>query len=80
MADPGKLTPATVDEPETSLAFAFRYDGKKRIHDADTFMSEHVAKRLAEHLLLSGFVILKRPPTEGHSTLSRGPKGDGGRG
>jgi hypothetical protein len=53
-----------------------RYSGKKRIHDADIFMSEHVAKRLVEHLLLSGFVILKKPLMEGHSGLSRGPKGD----
>jgi len=78
MRDPDKLTPATIDELETTLAFALRYDGRKRIHDADTFMSEHVAKRLVEHLMLSGYVILKKPPMTGHSALSRGPKGEGG--
>jgi hypothetical protein len=44
---PDKLTPATTEDLEQSLAFALRYSGRKRIHDADVFMSELVAKRLA---------------------------------
>jgi hypothetical protein len=70
-------TPATLEDLVTTLAFALRYAGRKRIHDADVFMSEQVARRLAAHLRLSGFVVMKRPPTTGHSGLSRGPKGTG---
>jgi hypothetical protein len=33
-----------------SLAFALRYQGRKRVHDADEIMAEIVAKRLVEHL------------------------------
>jgi hypothetical protein len=77
MADPEKLTLASADEIEHSLAFALRYSGRKRVHDADIFMSEHVARRLAEHLQRSGYVIFKKPPIDGHSELSHGPKGEG---
>ncbi len=49
MADLDKLAPATADELETSRAFALRYSGRRRTHEPDIFMSEHVAKRLAEH-------------------------------
>jgi hypothetical protein len=71
---PNKLTPATADDIEQSLAFALRCFGRKRIHDADVFTSVQVAKRLAEHLRLPGFVIFKKPPITGRGGLSRGPK------
>ena len=31
-----------------------------------------VAKRLVEHLERSGFVIMKKPPSEGGATIGRG--------
>jgi hypothetical protein len=77
MEAPEQLTPATLEDLVTSLAFALRFAGRKRIHDADVFMSEQVARRLAAHLRVSGFVVMKKPPAAGHSGLSSGarPKG-----
>jgi hypothetical protein len=36
MVDLDKLTPATTDEIEATLAFSLRYSGRKRTHDAPT--------------------------------------------
>ena len=55
-----------------ALAFALRFDGRKRKHDASEFMARIVAKRLVEHLEQSGFVIMKRPPGVGAAALGRG--------
>jgi hypothetical protein len=63
--DPEKLTPATQDDLAHSLAFALRFEGRKRVHNADELMAEITARRLAEHLRLSGFVVMKKPPIEG---------------
>jgi hypothetical protein len=51
-----------------SLAFALLYSGRKRTRDADAMMADIVAKRLAEHLRRSGYVIMRRPPGPGHTT------------
>ena len=55
-----------------SLAFALRFDGRKRKHDLGQFMAQIVAKRLVEHLDRAGFVVMKKPPTAGASALGRG--------
>lgn len=65
--DPEKLTPATPEDLAESLAFALRFNGRKRVHDADQFMADIVARRLVEHLRLSGYVIMKRPLCAGRS-------------
>ena len=67
MTDAHKLTPANADEVEQALAFALRYDGRKRSHKGDELMARIVAEHLVQHLELSGFVIMKKPP----STLPR---------
>jgi len=36
------------------------------------FMAEIVAKRLVEHLERAGFVVMRRPPLDGHSGIARG--------
>ena len=41
----------------------------------DEMMARIVAKRLVEHLERSGFLIMKKPPSEGAATLGRGFKG-----
>ena len=41
-----------------ALAYALRYQGRKRVHNADEIMSEIVAKRLVEHLERAGFVVM----------------------
>ena len=70
-----KLTPASPDDIAETLAFALRFQGRKRVHNADEIMSEILAKRLVEHLERSGFVVMKRPPLGGHSVLGRGFQG-----
>ena len=66
MSDPpDALTPATAQDVANALAFALRFSGRKRVHNADELMSSIVAKRLAEHLERSGFVVMKSPPIGG---------------
>ncbi len=67
-----KLTPADPRELADALAFALRFQGRKRVHNADEIMAEIVARRLVEHLERAGFVVMKRPPIGGGSTLARG--------
>jgi hypothetical protein len=69
---PQRLTPADADEVADALAFALRFQGRKRVHNADELMSEIVAKRLVEHLERSGFVVMKKPPIDGGAALGRG--------
>jgi hypothetical protein len=65
MPDAGKLTPADPSDLANTLAFALRFQGRKRVHSADEIMAEIVAKRLVDHLERAGFVILKRPAEVG---------------
>jgi hypothetical protein len=60
--------PKTAD----ALAFALRYSGRKRTHDAGEMMAAIVAKRLVEHLERSGFVVMKKPPIGGGAAIGRG--------
>jgi hypothetical protein len=66
------LTPASPDDLADSLAFALRFTGRKRTHDADELMAAIVARRLVEHLERAGFVVMRRPPAVGASALGRG--------
>ena len=59
--------PAQSTEIVDAIAFALRYSGRKRVHDSSEIMAGIVAKRLAEHLERSGFVMMKRPPLDGSS-------------
>ena len=67
MADPRDLADA--------LAYALRFQGRKRVHDADEIMAEIVARRLVEHLERAGFVVMKRSPIGGGAALGRGFEG-----
>ncbi len=62
---PEPLSPASPEDLARSLAFALRFSGRKRIHDADEYMADIVARRLVEHLRLSGYVVMKKPPIGG---------------
>jgi hypothetical protein len=62
-----KLTPATQDDLEQALAFALRFNGKKRYHQADSQMADIVAMHLIKHLERCGFVVMKKPPAPAHS-------------
>ena len=54
MADHEILMPADPADLAGALAYALRYKGSKRVHNADEIMSEIVAKRLVEHLERAG--------------------------
>jgi hypothetical protein len=70
-----KLTPADPGDLAAAIAFALRFEGRKRVHNANEIMSEIVAKRLVEHLERSGFVVMKRPAIGGGAALGRGHGG-----
>jgi hypothetical protein len=72
---PDCLMPASADDLADALAFALRFEGRKRRHDAGEMMARIVAKRLIDHLERSGFVVMKRPPIEGGAALGQGFKG-----
>ena len=72
MLDANKLTPADPSDLADALAFALRFQGRKRVHNSDEIMAEIVAKRLVEHLERAGFVVMKRPPEIEAAALGRG--------
>jgi hypothetical protein len=48
-------------KPTQSLSFALRFNGRKRVHDADQTMARITAGRLVEHLGRSGYVVMHKP-------------------
>ena len=66
------FTPADPSDLADALAYALRYQGRKRVHNADEIMAEIVAKRLVKHLQRAGFVVMKRPAEIGAAALGRG--------
>ena len=72
--DRDALSPATPEDVADALAFALRFQGRKRVHNGDEIMSAIVAKRLVEHLQRSGFVLMMKPPIGGGAALGRGHK------
>jgi hypothetical protein len=73
--DPSALSLAKFEDLADALAFTLRFQGRKRVHNADELMSAIVAKRLVEHLERAGFVVMKRPPIGGAGALGRGHGG-----
>jgi len=65
------LRPATAEEIADSLAFALRYEGRKRVNHADEMMARITADRLVRHLEGSGFVLMRRPAGRAPSALRR---------
>jgi len=73
MPEDEALRPADLDDIQQSLAFALRYQGRKRVHDADEAMARIVAERLVEHLRRSGFVVMRKPPAPWPSDQAHRP-------
>ena len=69
------LTPADPADLAAALAFALRYQGRKRVHNTDEIMAEIAAARLVDHLERAGFVVMKRPAGVGAAALGRGFEG-----
>ena len=65
--DPAKLMPATSDDLQQALAFALRFSGTKRFHQADSYMADIVAMHLIEHIKRCGYVVMKKPAAPAHS-------------
>jgi hypothetical protein len=72
MPDPDKLTPADPRDLAEAIAFALRFQGRKRVHNADEYMAAIAAERVVRHLERAGFVVMRKPPLAGHSALGRG--------
>lgn len=68
MPETPNLRPASPDEIAEALAFALRYDRRRRVYHADDMMARITAERLAEHLEASGFVVMKAPPAVSPTT------------
>jgi hypothetical protein len=69
MPDPSTpLRPADPADVIETLSFALRYDGRKRVHHADTVIARIVAERLIAHLEQSGFVVMRKPEGAAPST------------
>ena len=75
MPDAHQLTPADPSDLADALAFALRFEGRKRTHIADEIMAGIVARRLVAHLARAGFVVMKRPAELGAAALGRGFEG-----
>jgi hypothetical protein len=73
VTDTVPLHPASAEEIAKALPFALRYDGRKRVHDADDAMGRITAERLVRHLQQSGFVIMKPVPASAPTTAIMPP-------
>jgi hypothetical protein len=67
-----KLTPADPKDLADTVAFALRFEGRKRVHQADEYMAAIAAQRIVRHLERAGFVVMKKPPLSGGAALARG--------
>jgi hypothetical protein len=68
----GKLTLAGRKDLEDAVAFALRFEGRKRVHQADEYMAAIAAERVVRHLERAGFVVMKRPSVVGGAAMGRG--------
>jgi hypothetical protein len=75
MLDADKLTPADPRDLADAIAFSLRFEGRKRVHNADEYMAAISAERVVRYLERAGFVVMKRPPDIGGAALGRGSKG-----
>ncbi len=55
---------ATAEEIQETLSFSLRFNRGKHVRDADEMMARIVANRLIEHLRISGFVVMRKPPVQ----------------
>jgi hypothetical protein len=66
-ADGGKLLPTADDGQIQAIAHPLQFQGRKRVHHADSFMTRIAPERMVEHLA-SGFVVMKKPALDNHGT------------
>lgn len=73
MTDASALRPATAKELATTLSFALRYQGRKRVFDADDAMARITAERLVRHLEAARFVVMRLPDRAAPTTAGMPP-------
>lgn len=66
------LRAAEPNDIAEALTHALRFDGRRRVHDADELMAGLVATRLVAHLARCGFVLMKRAAAPPHDTSHHG--------
>ena len=66
MPDDAMLRPATAQEVAETLTSALQFDGREKARPPDEFMARITAERMVQHLELSGFVLMRRPPSPAH--------------
>ena len=62
MTTDSPLRPADPADVANALAYALRYDGRRRVHHADGVMARITAEYLIQHLVRSGFVLMRSEP------------------
>ena len=72
--DTGPLRPVSDEEVQHDLAFALRYRGRKRVHEAEDVMARITAERLTEHLRRCGYVLAKKPDATAPTSSGHGRK------
>lgn len=79
--DPAKLRPVDPDDLRQSLAYALRFNGRrKRFREGDDLMAEITADHIAKHLERCGYVIMREPPIGDFAHIGQAApkqKGDG---
>ena len=60
-----KLKAAERGDLADSIAFALCFNGRKRVHDFETFTARIAVDRIVRHLERCGYVVMKRPPSVG---------------
>jgi hypothetical protein len=73
MPDADKLTPADPCDLADAVAFAPRFEGRRRVHNADEYMAAIAAERVVRHLERAGFVVMRKLPEIGGAALSSQP-------
>jgi hypothetical protein len=73
MAD--NLTPGNPRDLADAIAFSLRFEGRKRVRQADEYMAAIAAERVLRHFERAGFVVMKKPPLGGHAAIGRGFEG-----
>jgi hypothetical protein len=71
--DEGASKPVLRDAPEDDVLMAMEFgmayqNGKRRSRAADELGRKTVARMIYQHLMLSGYVILQKPPRPPHTT------------
>ena len=65
MPDAEKLTPADPADLADAIAFALRFNRRKRFHQGDEFMARITAEHITRYLENAGYVVMKKPPSAG---------------